>query len=270
MNNEENLPIWDNMVGGNHYRKVPGEQIWDRLWRVYGPERARAFFVGNIEKYLERYHTKDGLKDLEKARHYLNKLISLEEIEAKKKQDEVLRELDKTRLFPDSPTEPKPPLRGDTLDPGSVFMWNAVTPNDIHIRFDTKLDTSHCRCLESTVCPLGKTNNAPRCTLGEIRAKVPVINSNNTTCNCSLDDVCPITNDNESERCTKEEVIKYLDSLHKPGPVNPRWCRANDHSELNLTHEWVDGQQKCNLCGAYRNLRSGMITCPGSGKVTDL
>lgn len=64
----------DVQVGGNHYREIPGEQHWDRIWRKYG----RGYFVGQITKYVERYHLKNGVQDLEKARHFLDKLISLE------------------------------------------------------------------------------------------------------------------------------------------------------------------------------------------------
>ena len=63
----------DKQVAGTHYQEN-GEQLWDRIWRRYGS----GYFVGNIEKYIERYRKKDGLKDLEKARHYLEKLIELE------------------------------------------------------------------------------------------------------------------------------------------------------------------------------------------------
>lgn len=60
-------------VGGDHYAK-DGEQHWDRMWRLYG----RGYFIGNITKYVERYHKKNGLQDLDKAAHYLQKLIELE------------------------------------------------------------------------------------------------------------------------------------------------------------------------------------------------
>lgn len=60
-------------VAGKHY-KIPGEQHWDRIWRLYG----RGYFVGCATKYLERYHLKNGVEDLEKARHYVDKLIELE------------------------------------------------------------------------------------------------------------------------------------------------------------------------------------------------
>lgn len=64
----------DIQVGGTHYRTISGEQHWDRVWRLYG----RGYFVGNITKYLERYHEKNGVEDLHKAKHYLEKLIELE------------------------------------------------------------------------------------------------------------------------------------------------------------------------------------------------
>jgi hypothetical protein len=60
-------------VGGQHYQSG-GEQHWDRVWRLYGP----GYFVGCITKYLERYPMKNGIQDLEKARHFLDKLIELE------------------------------------------------------------------------------------------------------------------------------------------------------------------------------------------------
>lgn len=66
----------DRQVGGEHYRKhgATGEQHWDRIWRLYG----HGYFIGCITKYVERYRDKNGIQDLEKARHYLDKLIELE------------------------------------------------------------------------------------------------------------------------------------------------------------------------------------------------
>lgn len=60
-------------IGGNHYKKG-GEEHWDRVWRLYG----RGYFVGCITKYVERYHQKNGVQDLEKAIHFIQKLIELE------------------------------------------------------------------------------------------------------------------------------------------------------------------------------------------------
>lgn len=63
----------DRQVGGDHYRHG-GEQHWDRMWRLHG----RGYFVGCATKYVERYHEKNGKQDLEKAIHFIEKLISLE------------------------------------------------------------------------------------------------------------------------------------------------------------------------------------------------
>lgn len=65
-------------VGGQHYRRIEGEQHWDRVWRLYG----NGYFVGCITKYVERYKQKNGLEDLRKAAHFLQKLIELEEATA--------------------------------------------------------------------------------------------------------------------------------------------------------------------------------------------
>lgn len=78
------------MVGGDHYRKhgENGEQHWDRVARLYGPA-SYVYFVGAATKYLERYRDKNGIQDLKKARHFVDKLIELEEqwtLEAMKKQ----------------------------------------------------------------------------------------------------------------------------------------------------------------------------------------
>lgn len=64
----------ERQIGGEHYKAEDGEQHWDRMWRLY----REAWFVGNITKYVERYREKNGIQDLEKARHYLDKLIELE------------------------------------------------------------------------------------------------------------------------------------------------------------------------------------------------
>ena len=43
------------------------------------------FVEGNIIKYVLRHKNKDGLKDLQKAKHYLEMLIELEEEEEEKR-----------------------------------------------------------------------------------------------------------------------------------------------------------------------------------------
>lgn len=71
-----------------HYKtnEKEGKQHWDRAWELY----REAWFVLNITKYVERYRGKNGIKDLEKARHYLDKLIELETQALTDRQVEVV------------------------------------------------------------------------------------------------------------------------------------------------------------------------------------
>lgn len=62
----------DRQVGGTHY-KTGGEEHWDRVHRL-----GLDYFQGQITKYVERWRSKGGIQDLEKARHFLDKYIELE------------------------------------------------------------------------------------------------------------------------------------------------------------------------------------------------
>lgn len=59
-------------VGGGHY-KGKAVQPWD-----YIVANGLGYLEGNVVKYISRYKEKNGLQDLEKARHYLDKLIEVE------------------------------------------------------------------------------------------------------------------------------------------------------------------------------------------------
>ena len=70
-------PIPDNLqVGGDHYKdnKI---QVWDAIhdWGL-------GYFSGNVIKYVARHQKKNGVEDLKKARHYLDKLIAMSEKQA--------------------------------------------------------------------------------------------------------------------------------------------------------------------------------------------
>jgi hypothetical protein len=60
-----------NQVGGDHYQKPI--QVWD-----FVVANKIGFLEGNVIKYVERWERKDGLKDLEKAKSYIEKLIAVE------------------------------------------------------------------------------------------------------------------------------------------------------------------------------------------------
>ena len=57
--------------GGSHYKNKP-IQPWDFI-----AANKLGFFEGNIVKYLSRWQDKNGVEDLLKARHYLDKLIEI-------------------------------------------------------------------------------------------------------------------------------------------------------------------------------------------------
>lgn len=59
-------------VGGDHYKKK-AIQPWD-----YIAANDLNFFQGSIVKYVTRYRDKNGVTDLQKALHFLQKLIELE------------------------------------------------------------------------------------------------------------------------------------------------------------------------------------------------
>jgi len=60
-------------VGGDHYSKLaiqPAEYI---------TKNKLTYLQGNVIKYVTRYKDKNGIEDLQKAKHYIDLLIELEE-----------------------------------------------------------------------------------------------------------------------------------------------------------------------------------------------
>ena len=66
----------DKQIGGDHYAKH-AIQPWDALQCWLGPDGFKAYLAGNVVKYIARHKDKGGVQDLEKARHYLDKLIEI-------------------------------------------------------------------------------------------------------------------------------------------------------------------------------------------------
>lgn len=67
----------DVQVGGNHYKDLKIQPV------EYIHANGIGYFEGNVIKYVSRWRAKGGIKDLEKARHYLDLLIQLEARTAK-------------------------------------------------------------------------------------------------------------------------------------------------------------------------------------------
>lgn len=59
-------------IGGNHYKSQAIQPV------EYIHANNIGYFEGNVIKYVTRWKNKNGVQDLEKAKHYLELLIELE------------------------------------------------------------------------------------------------------------------------------------------------------------------------------------------------
>lgn len=73
----------DTQVGGGHYKDCPIQPV------EYIFKNNLNFLQGNVVKYTTRYKDKNGIEDLEKAKHYLEMLIEFEK-NKKKIEDMVI------------------------------------------------------------------------------------------------------------------------------------------------------------------------------------
>lgn len=64
----------DVQVGGDHYRSK-AVQPWTAMQAWMTPEEFEGFLRGNVIKYIARYKDKEGLQDVYKAKHYMERLI---------------------------------------------------------------------------------------------------------------------------------------------------------------------------------------------------
>ena len=60
-------------VGGDHYSKLAIQPV------TYINANGLSYLQGNVIKYVTRYKDKNGVEDLEKAKHYIDLLIELED-----------------------------------------------------------------------------------------------------------------------------------------------------------------------------------------------
>lgn len=59
-------------VDGDHYKDMPIQPV------QYIHSNGIGYFEGNVIKYVSRWRAKNGIADLEKAKHYIELLIELE------------------------------------------------------------------------------------------------------------------------------------------------------------------------------------------------
>ena len=62
----------DQQIGGSHYKELPIQPV------EYIHANGIGYFEGNVIKYVSRWRNKNGVADLEKAKHYIDLLIELE------------------------------------------------------------------------------------------------------------------------------------------------------------------------------------------------
>ena len=76
----------ETQVGGNHYQ-TGGQQHWDLVIPF-----ELDYFQAAITKYVFRHKKKDGLKDLRKAQHFIQKYIEILEAEELEVTEESARQ----------------------------------------------------------------------------------------------------------------------------------------------------------------------------------
>lgn len=75
----------DTQVGGTQYQRKT-IQPWDFI-----VANGLGFLEGNAIKYIARWRDKNGIEDLKKARHYLDKLIEVAEADRLRTLAESMR-----------------------------------------------------------------------------------------------------------------------------------------------------------------------------------
>lgn len=65
-------------VDGNHYKKCAIQPV------QYVHANGLGFIEGSVIKYVTRWRDKNGIRDLEKARHFIDLLIELEHAQLSK------------------------------------------------------------------------------------------------------------------------------------------------------------------------------------------
>ena len=72
MEEDEAFNALSMQVGGSHYKDMPIQPV------EYIHANAMGYLEGNVVKYVSRWRNKNGIADLEKAKHYIELLIDLE------------------------------------------------------------------------------------------------------------------------------------------------------------------------------------------------
>ena len=116
----------DSVSHPNHYQSKSGLETIDVIQAftedLTGVE---SFYTGNILKYMCRWKKKNGLKDLKKARQYLDWLIEIEDPHMT--EEDVKRELN--RIY-GAPHEEATRIKMDTILADIKDFWNSLPESE--------------------------------------------------------------------------------------------------------------------------------------------
>jgi hypothetical protein len=112
--------VFDPVDRPQHYASGGIEAI-EAMEASMSPEAFRGFLKGNVQKYVWRYETKNGLEDLRKAKWYLKLLIYQLEVDEDRAAMAILDPTDDLSECKDGVC-PIPGIRmGSTFQEGDLF-----------------------------------------------------------------------------------------------------------------------------------------------------
>ena len=113
--------LLDTQVGGNHYKDLAIQPV------EYIFKNNIGYFEGCVIKYVTRWKNKGGVQDLEKAKHFLELLIELQEQKAKEGLLSLVKEEQEKESCPEF----------DNTVYRYLILADGPTPSDYHVgKFD--------------------------------------------------------------------------------------------------------------------------------------
>lgn len=126
----------DTQVGGNHYKNLAIQPV------EYIFKNNLGYFEGCVIKYVTRWKDKGGVQDLEKAKHFLELLIDLQNQHAKDGLLSLVKEaLDESDLKGDLPT--CSPAVADVTIYRYLILADNATPTKFYVGKFEKKDAEH-------------------------------------------------------------------------------------------------------------------------------
>lgn len=126
----------DTQVGGNHYKDLAIQPV------EYIFKNNIGYFEGCVIKYVTRWKNKGGVQDLEKAKHFLELLIELQNQHAKDGLLSLVKEaLDESDLKGDLPT--CSPAAADVTIYRYLILADNATPTKFYVGKFEKKDAEH-------------------------------------------------------------------------------------------------------------------------------